>query len=145
VSGGAASRRDHNRFCKTEGWGEVRNPRGGTVEHHITYELTLPDGRILRTHVSRPADNTSYGLSLWKHILTDQLDVTEAEFWACVRDKQLPDRGAATVEPPAQALPAGLVHQLIHVAGVPEAEVATMTLDRALAVMNQHWSQPPKS
>ncbi len=145
MSGGAASRRDHNRFCKTEGWDEVRNARGGKVEHHITYELPLPDGRILRTHVSRPTDNTSYGLSLWKHILTDQLEVTEAEFWACVRDKQLPDRGTASIEPPAQALPAGLVYQLIHVAGIPEAEVATMTLDRALAVMNEHWSQPPKS
>ena len=80
-----------------------------------------------------------------EHLIVGYKDVTDAEFWACVRDKQLPDRGPASIEPPAQALPAGLVHQLIHVAGVPEAEVATMTLDRALAVMNQHWSQPPKS
>jgi len=142
VSGAAASRRDHNRFCKTEGWDEVRNARGGKVEHHITYELTLSDGRILRTHVSRPADNTAYGLSLWKHILSDQLDVTEAEFWACVRDEQLPDRGAVAVEPPAQALPAGLVYQLIHVAGVLEDEVARMSLERALEVMNEFWSRP---
>lgn len=142
MSGGTASRRDHNRFCTTEGWDQVRNARGGTVGHHITYELPLRDGRILRTHVSRPADNTTYGLSLWKHILTDQLDVTEAEFWACVRDKQLPDRGAAPAEPPAQALPGSLVHQLIHGAGVPEDEVAGMSLERAVAVMTAHWSQP---
>jgi hypothetical protein len=142
VSDGAASQRDHNRFCTTEGWDEVRNARGGKVEHHITYELTLPDGRILRTRISRPADNTTYGPSLWKHILTQQLDVTEAELWACLRDKQLPDRGAATIEPPGQALPASLVHQLIHVAGVPEGEVAGMSLGRAVEVMTTHWSQP---
>lgn len=142
MSDGAASRRDHDRFCKTEGWDEVRNAQGGKVEHHITYELALPDGRILRTRISRPADNTTYGLSLWKHILTEQLDVTEAEFWACLRDKQLPDRGAATTEPPAQALPASLVHQLIHVAGVPENDVAGMSLERAVEVMTAHWSRP---
>ena len=139
---GPGSKRDHNRFCQIEGWDEVRNARGKPVGHHITYELPLPDGRILRTRVSRPADNTTYGLSLWKAILTDQLDVTEAEFWACIRDKQLPDRGVAVVEPPAQALPASLVHQLIHVAGVPEDEVAGMSLERAVEVMTAHWSQP---
>jgi hypothetical protein len=142
VSDGAASRRDHDRFCKTEGWDEVRNARGGKVEHHITYELTLPDGRIVRTRISRPADNTAYGLILWKHILTEQLDVTEAEFWACLRDKQLPDRGAVTSAPSTQALPASLVHQLIHVAGVPEDEVAGMALERAVEAMAAHWSQP---
>jgi hypothetical protein len=142
VSGGAASRRDHNRFCLTERWDEIRNARGGKVGHHLTYELRLPDGRILRTRISRPADNTTYGPALWRHILTDQLDVTEPEFWACVRDKQPPDRGPATQELPAGALPASLVHQLIHVAGVPEDEVASMSLERAIEVMAAHWSQP---
>lgn len=141
MSGGAASRRDHDRFCKTEGWDEIRNARGGKVGHHITYELRLPDGPILRTRVSRPADNTAYGPAMWKHILTDQLDVTEAEFWACVRDKQLPDRGATAHEPPAKALPASLVHQLIHVAGIPENEVASMSLECAIEVMAAHWSR----
>jgi hypothetical protein len=139
---GPGSRRDHNRFCQVEGWDEVRNARGTPVGHHLTYELTLPDGRMLRTRVSRPADNTTYGPSLWKTILTDQLDVTEAEFWACVSDRKVPQRGQPTDETPAHALPAGLVHQLIHAAGIPEAEVATMTLQRALEVMNEHWSQP---
>lgn len=139
---GAASRRDHDRFCKTENWEEVRNARGGKVGHHITYELNLFDGRILRTRVSRPADNTSYGPGLWTRILKDQLDVTEAEFWACVSDKQLPDRGASSLTLPEQALPADLVHQLITVAGVPEDEIADMTLMRAVEVMTAHWSQP---
>jgi hypothetical protein len=144
VSGGAASRRDHDRFCQIEGWDRVRNARGKTGHHH-TYELKLADGRILRTRISYPVNNNTYGARTWSHILRDQLDVTEAEFWACVDEHQLPERGPAAPETPANALPAGLAYQLIHVVGVPEAEVATMSLDRALAVMNEHWSQPPKS
>lgn len=136
------SRRDHNRFCQVEGWTEVRNARGGKVGHHVTYELTLPDGRILRTRISRPPNNETYGPRLWNTILTDQLQVPEAEFWACVSNRTRPDRGTGAGEPPANALPAGLVYQLIHVAGVPEDEVAGMTLQRATEVMVAHWSRP---
>lgn len=138
---GPGSRRDHHRFCQLEGWTEVRNARGRKVGHHITYELTLPDGRILRTRISRPPNNETYGPQLWAQVL-DQLQVTEAEFWACVSDRRLPDRGADGGEAPANALPADLVYQLIHGAGVPEDEVATMTLERALEVMREHWSRP---
>ena len=139
------TRATHNQFCLTEKWEAVRNARGGKVTHHITYELPLLDGRRLRTRVSRPADNTTYGPSLWKAILREQLEVTEAEFWACVRDKQLPDRGQ-DAEPTASAsLPAGLVYQLIHVARVHEDEVMAMTLDEANARMAEHWSRPPRT
>ncbi|CCG05689.1 hypothetical protein [Blastococcus saxobsidens] len=136
------SRRDHNRFCQLEGWTEVRNARGGTVSHHLTYELSLPDGRILRTRISRPPNNATYGPRLWKTILTDQLQVTEPQFWACVSNKIRPDRGTSAGEPPTNALPADLVYQLIHMAGVPESEVAGMTLQCAAEVMVAHWSRP---
>lgn len=138
---GPGTRRDHNRFCQAEGWSEVRNARGKEVAHHITYELNLPDGHVLRTRVSRPADATTYGASLWKHILTDQLQVGEGEFWDCVSGGVRPDRGAAAGPAPA-ALPASLAYQLIHEAGVPEDEVARMTLQRATELMGEHWSQP---
>lgn len=142
MSGGAASRRDHDRFCQIEGWDEVRNARGRTG-HHQTYESRLPDGRILRTRISHPVNNDTYGARLWSHILRDQLDVTQTQFWACVDDRTVPDRGVAADATPANALPAGLVHQLIHVVGVPEGEVAAMSLDQALSVMNEYWSTPP--
>lgn len=138
------SRRDHNKFCTTEGWKVVGNARGKKASHHVTYELPLPDGRILRTRISHPVNSTTYGASLWAHILRDQLDVTEAEFWACVKDGSRPSRARAP-EPPENALPAGLAWQLIHSAGVPEAEVATMTRDEAIARMNEFWARPPES
>jgi hypothetical protein len=141
VSGRPGSRREHDRFCQIERWDQVRNARGKTGHHH-TYELRLPDGRVLRTRVSHPVNNDTYGPRLWSHILDDQLQVTEAEFWRCVSDKQPPDRGQPDDDPPPNALPVGLVHQLIHTVGLPEAEVAAMSLEDALAVMNDYWSRP---
>ena len=136
------TRASHNQFCLTEKWEAVRNARGGKATHQITYELPLWDGRRLRTRVSRPADDTTYGPSLWKTILRDQLEVTEDEFWACIKDKQLPDRGQDAEPTSGSSLPAGLVYQLLHVARVPEAEVKGMTLEQANKRMAEHWSRP---
>ena len=80
----APTRQDHERFCATEGWTLVRD---------VTYELGLPDGGVLRTRISHPPDRSAYGPSLWSHVLRDQLDVSEQEFWACVRDGTRPARG----------------------------------------------------
>jgi hypothetical protein len=116
----------------------VRNARGKGVRHHVTYELVLPDGRTLRTRISRPPNTTTYGANLWKAVLHEQLCVTEDEFWACVKDKRLPDRGVRPA--PMNALPAQLVHQLIRMAGVPEDQVARMTQEQAADAMAAYWS-----
>lgn len=122
----------------------VWDARGRPTQHHITYQLRLPDGQVLRTRISRPADGTTYGARLWTHILTDQLDVqldvSEQEFWACVSDGIPPTRGAQAQEPPVNALPAGLVHQLLK-AGVAETDIAGMTLEQAVAAMSAQWSK----
>lgn len=77
----AASKADHERFCRTEGWDQVRSARGGGVGHHLTYEFTLADGRILRTQISRPVRSSqTYGPSPFAHILADQFDVTAEQF-----------------------------------------------------------------
>ena len=136
------SRQDHDRFCQVEQWSEVRNARGKKVGYHITYELELPDGRMLRTRVSRQANNTTYGASLWNAILTEQLCVSEQEFWECVSNRNPPKRGFAAAETQGSALPAQLVHQLIHDLGVPEREIVGMTLERATELMVAFWSQP---
>ena len=119
----------------------MRNARGGEVGHHVTYELPLPDGRILRTRISRPVNAATYGPDLWKSILREQLEVSEQEFCDCVKDSQLPERGPS-VEAPSAAIPAQLAYQLIHDAHVPEDEVAAMTLEEAVARMNKHWMRP---
>lgn len=114
----APTRADHQRFNEVEGWTRIRDARGSTGTDHVTYEYERPDGGILRTRISHPVNRTGYGVDMWKHMLRDQLQVDEATFWACVRGKQRPGRGAA--ETPSESLPAGLVALLIRTIGMPE-------------------------
>ncbi|WP_101256102.1 cytotoxic translational repressor of toxin-antitoxin stability system [Streptomyces barkulensis] len=132
-------RERHERFCVVEEWVRVRDARGRTGTHHITYELRLHDGRVLRTRISHPVDRTVYGAGLWGHILRDQLDVTEDEFWDCVLDGRLPDRGVPAV--PKEALPADLVYLLIHRVGLAEETVAEMTMDEAVTRLQRYWTE----
>ncbi len=125
----APSRKDHDTFCTTEGWTPVRSARSKTG-HHITYELVLTDGDVLRTRVSHPPNKDTYGKSLWAHILCDQLQVSETEFWACVKDGILSTRSQQ--QPPTDAIPAGVVHQLVTLVGLSKEEVAARTKDEAI-------------
>lgn len=137
-----ASRRQHQTFCESEGWELVRNAQGQAVRHHITYKLPLADGRILRTRISRPANSENYGPALWSAILgPHQLDVTEAEFWACVERGIMPIRPGAPPAVPAAALPADLVYQLLHKAKLTEQEVAALTRQQAIGRMTEFWSR----
>ena len=132
------TRERHEKFCEIEDWVRVRDARGRTGTHHVTYRFVLPDSRTLRTRISHPVDRTAYGTGLWSHILRDQLEVTEETFWQCVLDGVLPNRGAP--EPPRESLPADLVHLLIHRAGIADHEVATMTKEQAIARLQQFWT-----
>jgi hypothetical protein len=133
------TRQDDDKFCGIEGWTRVRDTRGRTGTHHVTYELNLPDGRVLRTRISHPADRTTYGSSLWSHILRDQLAVSEEEFWTCVRDGVKPDRGIP--EAPPEALPADLVHLLLTRVGLSDSEVAAMSKTEAVERLNRYWTE----
>ena len=131
------TRKDHQNYCLNEGWTRIRNARG-KGGHHVTFELTLPDGRVLRTRISHPPNRQTYGPSMWAHILRDQLQVSEDEFWACVREKKVPQRGR--VEPTTPSIPAGVVAQLLS-NGVEESEVRRMSRAEAIERLNLIWSQ----
>lgn len=133
------TRQDHQKFCEIEGWEPARTARGRTGTHQLTYELTLPDGRILRTRISHPPDRSTYGPGIWSHILRDQLDVTEEVFWDCVRGGIKPARGEPDV-PAADPIPAEVVHMLLTRVRLTESEVARMTKEEAIARLNQHWA-----
>lgn len=135
----APTRRDHERFCRTEGWDAVRDARGRTGTHHVTFELALDDGRVLRTRVSHPVNRETYGPDLWRHILRDQLGVDEPTFWACVREGVLPARSRAAAT--GSTLPAELVLLLISKVGLSEADVAAMTKDEAVARLQRYWTE----
>jgi hypothetical protein len=138
VSWPQPTRKDHDTFCQVERWRRVRDARGRSGTHHVTYELELPDSRILRTRISHPVDRSDYGPSLWRHIVRDQLEVDDAIFWSCVQDGVKPHRGEPA--PPQDALPAELVHLLISRVGLPESEVAAMTREDAIVTVQRYWS-----
>lgn len=90
-----ASYKDHQKFCEIDEWTCVSHGPGrrGKSKDHTRYELALRDGRILRTKISHPINKrNTYGIDLWKHILRDQLCVTEEQFWACVNKGERPAR-----------------------------------------------------
>lgn len=112
------------------------------MQHHSTWELPLPDGRVLRTRISRPVDNTDYGPRLWGQILKDQLEVGEPQFWECVNDRRRPVRVADTVEiPDKEPIPLGVVEKLTRLVGLGPDEIEHMTRDQAVARLNTFWSE----
>ncbi len=137
VTSPAPTRADHNRFCEVEGWTPVRRATGEKVSHHVTFELTLPDGRILRTRVLRPPDKSTYGKEMWEHILRDQLAVSVGEFWTCVRDETEPKRGGRTST--GEPLPLELVHLLRTRLHLSETEIASLSKQDAIERLNRYW------
>ena len=124
----------HRQFVVTEGWDEVPST------HHDTYELALPDGDVLRTRISRPPSSKhTYGRAMWAHVLRDQLAVTAAEFWACVNDGVLPDRGGDDAAP-ADAIPVDVVRLLVDRVGLTEQQVRGLSVDEAIARLNRFWT-----
>ncbi|NNH69986.1 cytotoxic translational repressor of toxin-antitoxin stability system [Nocardia uniformis] len=132
------NKKAHETFCHNDEWIRVRNATGGMVRHHSTWELPLPDGRVLRTRISRPVDNTDYGPKMWCQILKDQLEVSEAQFWRCVNDRVRPARTPGTVTiPDKEPIPLGVVEKLIRLVHLTPEEIETMTKDQAAARLNQ--------
>lgn len=134
----APTRRDHLRFCEIEGWSVVRSSAGRRSTHHETYELELPDGRILRTRISRPPDRTDYGPALWSHILAGQLQTTAEAFWQCLRTGKPPARGALPA--PEGAIPTDLAYLLKHRVGLTDEQLSEMSRQAAIERAQQYWT-----
>lgn len=134
----APARRDHLRFCEIEGWSVVRSGTGRRSTHHETYELELPDGRILRTRISRPPDRTDYGPALWSHILADQLQTSAEEFWQCLRTGEPPVRGASPA--PEGPIPTDLAYLLKHRVGLTDEQLSGMSRQAAIERAQKYWT-----
>ncbi|MBI2762938.1 MAG: cytotoxic translational repressor of toxin-antitoxin stability system [Chloroflexi bacterium] len=132
---------DLKTFVERDGWTPEPNLarlRARTGDHW-RYRKHLPDGTILRTKVSHGLRD-EIGADLFKHILRDQLRVTEGRFWDVVR-------GGATdaaegAPPQATTIPWWLVQRLILTVGLRQSEVRAMTVDEAHAAWEAHKTQP---
>ena len=131
----APTRKHHEKFCMTEGWTRVTDARGRAVSHHAVFTFATPQGYVLRTRISHPIGRETYAPSMWAHILRDQLHISADEFWACVLDGVLPDRGAPNV--PDAALPLPLVARLVRELGLSRAEIAELAVEEARELLKR--------
>lgn len=67
---------------------------------------------------------------MWSHILSEQLDLSPSSFWACVRDSELPDRGAPKPIILKKPVPLCLYRELTRL-GVTDAEIAELSAGEA--------------
>jgi hypothetical protein len=131
---------DLQTFVERDGWAEEPNLARGRARtgDHRRYRKELPDGTILRTKVPHgPRDEI--GMDLFKHILRDQLRVTEEQFWAVIHRHPSAEE---TNAPQAPTIPGWLVQRLIFTVGLPEDAVRAMTAEEALAAWEAYRSRP---
>ncbi|MDH6238383.1 hypothetical protein [Cryobacterium sp. CG_9.6] len=77
---------------------------------------------------------------MWTHILRTQLAVDAETFWACVRDKKLPDRGAPETVTQKEPLPLYLVRALSEL-GVKESESLALTAAQAAQLLSEKMAE----
>ena len=123
----------------TSVFGDIRYGLWRESGDHWRYRKDLPDGTSLRTKASHSLRD-EIGIDLFKHILRDQLRVTEDRFWDVVRAganevTEAPSKQAATI-------PGWLVQQLILTVGLREDEVRAMTVEEAHAAWVAYMAQP---
>lgn len=132
---------DLKAFVERDGWAEEPNLARGRVRtgDHRRYRKELPDGSILRTKVSHGLGD-EIGIDLFRHILRDQLRVSEGRFWDVVRGTA---KEVADAPPPsARTVPGWLVQRLILTVELREDEVGAMTVDEAHAAWEAFKARP---
>lgn len=130
---GPLSHADHRTFVETEGWENKGTARGtGRTGDHHRYTLALANGDVLYTRVSHgPGGIDDPGLV--RHILRDQLRVSDEDFYRCVRDGVLPPRPQPAVPPrPAEGIDAKLMRNLVRKVGLSAGQIAAMSKAEAV-------------
>lgn len=131
---------DLRAYVLHDGWTEepgLARGRARTGDHR-RYRKELVDGTILRTKVPHGLRD-DVGADLFRHILRDQLRVTEERFWAVVRGTAI-EEGPTLTE--TESLPGWLVERLLLTVGLSEADVRSMTADQARAAWDVYRARP---
>ena len=107
-------------FLKHDDWEDDR------ATGHDFFERTLPDGEILRTHASR-SGSKSMSPGQFKAILSDQLGLSEAEFWDVLQDEG-PGRAtqSGTCSLPRGRFPCGCLQALEREVGLTREQIAEL-------------------
>ena len=139
---GSLSHSEHRKFVETEGWEKKGTARGSAkTGDHDRYTLRLATGHVLSTRVSHGAGQIN-DRNLVAKIFREQLQVTEKDFYLCVRKGKLPPRPAPDKPSvPDEGLNAKLVRNLIRKVGLAQEAVASMTKDQAAEAWNRYLAE----
>ena len=122
-------------FLRHDNWQEDR------ATGHDFFEKTLPDGEILRTHASRSGSKTM-SPGRFKAILSDQLLLSEAEFWGVLRTNTPAPRPSPAPEPAPGSSPLWLALTLEREVGLTREQIAKLDEDQARRLLDEARSQP---
>lgn len=106
---------------------------------HDFYEKLLPNGDLLRTHVSR-AGNKSMSPGRFRAILRNQLKVGEREFWDAVRSGR-PVVRPADVDAGPPEHPAWVVRVLTADLHLTASDIDRLSIDDARRLVNEFRSR----
>lgn len=122
-------------FLKHDDWEEHR------ATGHDSFEKTLLDGEILRTHASRSGSKTM-SPGRFKAILSDQLRLSDAEFWEVLRTRTPATRPSPAPEPAPPSLPLWLALALEREVGLTREQIAELDADEARRRLDESRSRP---
>lgn len=122
-------------FLRHDDWEEDR------ATGHDFFEKTLPDGEILRTHASRAGSKTM-SPGRFKAILSDQLLLSETEFWEVLRTRTPAPRPSLAPEPAPASLPLWLALALEREVGLTPRQISELDSDAARRLLDEARSRP---
>ncbi|MEK6719449.1 MAG: hypothetical protein AABZ33_02125 [Chloroflexota bacterium] len=122
-------------FLRYDDWHEDR------ATGHDFFEKTLPDGEILRTHASRSGSMTM-SPGRFKAILSDQLRLSEGEFWDVLRTRTRAVRPSPAPEPAPRSLPLWLAQALGREVGLTREQIAGLDEIDARQRLDEARSRP---
>jgi hypothetical protein len=126
------------KFVEVEGWEDKDKASGKHTGDHHRYVLTMPVGDRLMTRISHGSGQLG-DRDLFAHVLRDQLQVTEEQFWAAVDDGVRPQRPhPEAAVPDGPSIDAKLARNLVVKVGLSPTDMAGMTQDQAVDIW-QRW------
>ena len=125
-------------FCAADDWQLDRQSK------HTFFGKTLPDGTSLETHVPHGKQGQAIGPGLFHFILRTQLKVSAAEFWDAVENERPAKRPGHPPAAPTKKPDARMIQQLETDLGLGPRQIAKLSRDEALRLLEKHWSQPKR-
>lgn len=122
-------------FLRHDDWQEDR------ATGHDFFDKTLPDGELLRTHASRSGSKTM-SPGRFKAILSDQLRLSEAEFWEVLQTRSPAPRPSPAPEPAPRSLSLWLAQALEREIGLTREQLVELDEVDARRLLDEARSRP---